>query len=460
MLVSLKRFVGAAAVASLFTGTLPAQDQTQGQAAGQAQGQPQQGQPAGQAQGQPQQGQAAGQAQGQPAGGAGAPAQKNWKDRAEYDLYEAIGKEATPAKRLELLNQWNEKYAASEFKLERTLLYLDTYQKLGQAPKMLETAKSVIAIDPANLTALYWIAYLTTSLNNTAPEALDAGEKAGQALLNPTKPATTSDADWAKAKTDMQALGYKTIGWVNMMRKDGTAAQQNFLKALELNPNAGEISYWLGQTIIAEKKPETYPNALYHLARAASYDGAGALPPEGRKQVDDYLTKAYTGFHGDTSGLAELRTQAKAKPIPPAEFKIASVREIAEKKLAEEEAAAKADPMLATWKNMKTGLLTDATYFDQMKGAKLPKLHGKVVKADPKRIVLALSDATTEEVTLEFEAPVRAEQGATLQFEGVAKAFTKEPFMLTLDAEKADVDGLSSAPAAKKPASRAKPRRR
>ena len=34
------------------------------------------------------------------------------------------------------------------------LLYLDTYQKLGQAPKILESAKNIIAIDPQNLTAL------------------------------------------------------------------------------------------------------------------------------------------------------------------------------------------------------------------------------------------------------------------------------------------------------------------
>lgn len=326
---------------------------------------------------------------------------------------------------------------------------------------MLETAKSVIAIEPTNLTALYWIAYLTTSLNNTAPAALDAGEKAGQALLNPTKPAATSDADWAKAKTDMQALGHKTIGWVNMMRKNGSAAQEHFTKALELNPTAGEVSYWLGQTIIAEKKPETYPNALYHLARAVAYDGQGALPAEGRKQVDDYLTKAYTGFHGDSSGLAELKAQAKAQPLPPGGFKIASVREIAEKKAAEEEAAAKADPQLAQWKNIKAGLLGDAAYFDQMKGAALPKLRGKVVSAEPKKIVLALSDATTPEVTLEFETPVKADEGATLQFVGVAKSFSKEPFMLTLDVlEKKDVEGLSAAPAAKKPAPAKSKRRR
>jgi hypothetical protein len=436
VLVSLKKFIGTAVIASLFTATLPAQD-AQGQAA-------------------------QGQAAAQPA--AGGAAQKNWKDRAEYDLYESITKEAAPAKRLELLNQWNEKYAASEFKLERQLLYLDTYQKLGQAPKMLESAKQVVAIDPQNVTALYWIAYLTTSLNNTAPDALDAGEKAAQALINAQKPATTSDADWGKAKQDLAALGHKTLGWVNMIRKNGPVAQQHFMESLKLNPNAGEISYWLGQTIVAEKKPETYSIALYHFARAAAFDGAGALPAEGRKQVDDYLTKAYTGFHGDTSGLAELKTTAKNQAVPNANFKVASVREIHEQKLKAEEEFNKNNPLLAQWNNLKAGLQGDAAFFDQMKDAELPfKLQGTVVSADPKRIVLAMSDKTTPEVALNFETPVKVEPGSTVTFQkAVAKSFSKEPFMLNLDIQdRKDVEGLSSAPAAKKPgAAKAKPRRR
>ena len=102
------------------------------------------------------------------------------------------------------------------------------------------------------------------------------------------------------------------------------------------------------------------PNALYHFARAASYDGPGALPAEGRKQVDDYLTKAYTGFHGDTSGLAELKAKAKGAAVPPADFKIKSVREISIEKAQAEEEFNKNNPMLALWKNMKTGLTTDA----------------------------------------------------------------------------------------------------
>jgi hypothetical protein len=449
VLVSLKKIVGATAVASVFTVSLQAQvPQAQGQAA----------------QGQAAQGQAA-QGQAQPA--AGAPAQKNWKDRAEYDLYESITKEATPAKRLELLNQWKEKYAATEFKLERELLYLDTYQKLGQAPKIMESAKNIIAIDPQNLTALYWMAYLTTSLNNTAPEALATGEQAGKALLGALdtafapakKPAGTADDQWAKARNDMEALGHKTLGWVAMIRKNGAEAQDHFLQSLQKNPSAGEISYWLGQTIVAEKKPETYPKALYHFARASAYDGAGALPAEGRKQVDDYLTKAYTGFHGDTSGLAELKTKAKTAPLPPADFAILSVRDIEMEKLKKEEEFNKSNPLVAKWKQYKQALQTDAATWEQMKGAKLDKLKGTVVSATPKEVVLAISDSTTPEVKLQFETPVKADVGSSLEFEAVAADFVKEPFMLTMTAEKADVQGLSAAPA-KKPAPAKSKRRR
>src|SRR5579872_6309061 len=41
--------------------------------------------------------------------------QKNWKDRAEYDLYDAITKDQNPQTRLEKLNQWKDKYPSTDF---------------------------------------------------------------------------------------------------------------------------------------------------------------------------------------------------------------------------------------------------------------------------------------------------------------------------------------------------------
>src|SRR4051794_3681325 len=59
-------------------------------------------------------------------------AQKNWKDRAEYDLYEAITKETAPSKRLELLNSWKEKYPLSDFADARQQLFMSTFSQVGR----------------------------------------------------------------------------------------------------------------------------------------------------------------------------------------------------------------------------------------------------------------------------------------------------------------------------------------
>src|SRR3954466_6446903 len=83
------------------------------------------GQPAaGQAAGQP----AAGQAAGQPAGQAGA---KNYKDRAEYDLYSKISQTTDPKAKLELLQTWQDKYPQSDFASDRNTLFMVTLSQLA-----------------------------------------------------------------------------------------------------------------------------------------------------------------------------------------------------------------------------------------------------------------------------------------------------------------------------------------
>jgi len=52
--------------------------------------------------------------------------QKNWKDRAEYDIYNAIVKEQD-ANKAELLNTWKEKIPGERLRSERLQVYLTTY---------------------------------------------------------------------------------------------------------------------------------------------------------------------------------------------------------------------------------------------------------------------------------------------------------------------------------------------
>src|SRR5580765_1004354 len=69
-----------------------------------------------------------------------APKEKKVKDQGEYDLFTQASPATTanPAKRLEALNAWKEKYPESDFKDDRLKIYLTTYQALGQPVKMWE----------------------------------------------------------------------------------------------------------------------------------------------------------------------------------------------------------------------------------------------------------------------------------------------------------------------------------
>jgi tetratricopeptide (TPR) repeat protein len=382
---------------------------------------------------------------------------KNYKDQQEYTLYDSATKETDANKKLALLNTWKDKYPESDFKLERLQLFLPTYQQLGQPAKMIDTAKEILAIAPKDITALYWITFLTPTLGSSSADTLDTAEKAANGLLVAEKPANVKDDDWTKAKSQTDAVAYTTLGWIAMQRKNNDVAEQNFKKSLTINPNAVQVSYWLGTVIIAQKKPEKQAEALYDFARAAAYDGEGALAPAGRKQIDDYLTKVYTTIHGDTTGLAELKTMAKASPTPPADFKIKTAAEIAGEK---EEELKKTNPELALWLNLKGQLLSPEgqTYFDSsMKGAQVPKLKGWLVSGKPgvksKELLVSMEGKDqAPNVTLKLvgsdgatAAPLAGKPvaGVEIEFEGVGDSFAKDPsFMVTFNVEKAKITGL------------------
>ena len=397
-----------------------------------------------------------------------------WKDgQVEYNLYDAANKATAPAAKLAALDAWKAKYPESDFKEARLVSYLATYRALGQAGKMVDTAKEILASNPKDVNALMWL----TALTETYPvppteDSLSTGEKAAQALPDAAIPQGVKEEDWAKVKTDLIAISHKTLGFIASQRKQYDAAEQEYGKALESIPNSpcpsqlpvcaypAPVSQLLGMTIIAEKKPERYPDALFYLARAVSFTGPGALPDQNRKAVDAFLVKAYNTYHGaDEAGLKELRTVAASQPKPPAGFTIRDKNQIA----AETQAKFAADnPQLALWKNIKDQLIAadgEQYFTEKLKGTAPPKLRGKLVSTKPairpKELVLDLEGGNTAEVTLKLETPLpgKAEPGTEIQFQGIPSAFTKDPFMLTFDVDSKDkIEGwpAQAAPPAKK----------
>ena len=82
-------------------------------------------------------------------------AQKHWKDRAEFDLYtEVVKLDATPAERLQILDEWKSGYPQSAFGDTRLKIYLITYQQLNNHRAAFDTAGEILKGQPDDLGSL------------------------------------------------------------------------------------------------------------------------------------------------------------------------------------------------------------------------------------------------------------------------------------------------------------------
>ena len=403
-----------------------------------------------------------------------------WKDRAEYDLYEAAGKDANATTRLATLDKWKSGYAASDYVSLRQDMYLITYQQLNQGRQAFDISQEILKTRPNDVRSLSAIVGYVQTFMPPQPADLDVAEKAAQHLLADldaiyapaNKLPNLDDAAWAKAKADMKPYAQRTLGWIQVVRKDNPKAEVELTKALQMDGTQAQVSYQLAGALLAQqqKDPTKQMLSLYHYARAAAYDGPNSLNAAGRGQILTFFNKAYATYHGSAEGADQLLAMAKANPMPPADFKIKSKNDLLEEQAKAEADAAAKDPQMALWRNIKKELSGDngQAYFEMgIKDAALPKFKGKIIsmkpETKPKEIVLGIEKADVAEVTLKFEMalPGKMDVGSELEFEGTGDSFTKDPFMLVVNMEKdkltgwtgKDVRGVAPArPAAPKPA--------
>lgn len=383
-----------------------------------------------------------------------AAATTGWTDRKEYDLVLKIRIESSPEKQLELLRQWEQQYPKSEMRQARRELFLAAYQAQGDTAHMFESAKEMFADRPDDLVGVYWCALLTPQIKDPKPEALSLGRMAANQLLSKldiyfapdSKPKDIPDADWQKRKDEAGLLANRAIGYVQWKTGDNRGAVKTLTAYLQKDPKSAEATAWLGLALAADFQPIP---AAWQLARAASIHEEGALPEVWRRQMDEMATRLYVSYHGvNDEGLEKLRQGAAADPFPPPDFKVES-KEVLEQRKADE-ALNRLDPMLAAWLRIQRRLVgpDGEKYFaEELKPNPLPKLRGTVIRCTPEKkpteVVLALSGGTAEEVTLKVSQPFEraAAAGTSIEFQGMADSFTKEPLQLTVVATPDQISG-------------------
>lgn len=408
--------------------------------------------------------------------------QKNYKDRGEYDLYAEVAKEFAAgnyAKALAGLDNWTQKYPQSEFQDNRRILYVHACYGSNQPAKALDIGAGLLQGDPERvfdstaerLKLLYTLSVAVQYIGEPNEAQTAAGSEAARQLTALDKgPAGMSAADWEKAQADLRktansALLYLALAPVvrKLKGQDCAAAETGARKAMDAFPDSAQAAWYLGSAAlcVAKKQPAHVSFALYEIARAAALDPSkGMVDPKWQQtNVIPYLDKVYAQYHGpDPQGLKELQAAAVAEPFPPDGFVVKSKVQLAQEKDAEFESR---NPEVALWMKLKAALLAangEEYFASGLKDSSMPKLTGVLVGAKPecRPVELTIAVRTPDnaelqkDVTLKFEKPLAGKPALNqeLRWEGVAKSFTKEPFLLTVEAEPGQLDGLKTSPCA------------
>jgi Tfp pilus assembly protein PilF len=399
----------------------------------------------------------------QPAAGqAGAP-QKNYKDRGEYDLYSKITQTQDPKARLDLLNQWQDKYPQSDYAPERTQLFVITLGALAQADPAsrqmaIDKCSQILKTDPKNFRAAYVVALWGPAVGGTSssPDLQTQVQTAAQAVIDNApgafdpskKPAQMSQADFDKVKNQTLAIAHNALAWVATNKKDTATAENEYKASLEANPDQGNIPALYGKLLVDDKK---VPEGLFEYAHAGEYTGPGALPEATRKQLLDYFNKAYKDFHGSMDGADQMLAQAKTAAVPPAGLTVTSQAAQAQAAADETNKRIASDPAFKMWyaiKQQLTGDQGDQFFNNSVKDTDVPggsqgvkTFNGTVISIDPPdrptKVVLGVEDPTKPDATLTFSKPLptgaldKIKVGQKIDFSGVADSYTKDPYMLT-----------------------------
>jgi hypothetical protein len=372
------------------------------------------------------------------------------KDQGEYDIAQAAGKEADPLKKLDLLHQWEQKYPDSDFKGTRSV-------QIAQAESQIAAKAQQPGATPADL---------------------DAAQKAAQDLVDnldkylapENKPAGATDAQWSQAKQQITLQAHSVLAAVAVAKKDDAKGEAEYKKLLALDPNSASTAYSLGTLIYRQKNLARIPEALFWIARSIEMTGAEALTAQGKAAADKFLSQAYAGYHGDASGLDDLKKVAMTATAMPPDLKIDSQLDIQKKQEGDAAAFAAAHPDIALWRTIRAALTADGgdAYFAQVKDSEIPPQDGafkmfpaKVVSLSGKDLIVSVDNAAGD-ATLRFENPLKGtvDPGTAFMFKGVVDSFTKEPYNLVLTVDKDDIDGLPATLFAAAPARKRAPKKK
>jgi len=243
---------------------------------------------------------------------------------AEAADYQAAQAATTAQTKASAYETFLTKYPQSTVKVYALQDLMIAYSQFDAA-KTLDAADRLLQVDPANIRALTYEAYLRKTLADpmTDPAAkqasLDAAAAAAQKGLVAPKPKEMSDADWKTLQGAAIPIFYGAIGASALNKKDMPTAIDAYKKELASVPTAqtqspqGQLpdTYSLGVAYFQSTPPDLL-NCAFYMSRFVDY-----APEPYKSQAAPAAKYCYSKFHGDNDGYDALAAVAKDNLNPP-----------------------------------------------------------------------------------------------------------------------------------------------
>lgn len=247
------------------------------------------------------------------------------KTKEEFDAYStadaAIKSGADPAKGEAAATDFAAKFPQSELISILDQELMAKFQRADNAPKALEWARKVLAVDPDSVYALVTVA--TTVAETTNETDLDFEQRYDEVLKDGNLAIQLIDSGAFKPAISpeqlkaVEAAAYAAIGSIEFTRAGDTrlpaseqarhdgAAEQALRKATELNTISPEPSIWLRYAVTLDHEKK-YDQALAAANRAAQLSA-------GNPQVAELAEQELTRL----KELAPPALQNSVRPNPP-----------------------------------------------------------------------------------------------------------------------------------------------
>jgi hypothetical protein len=256
------------------------------------------------------------------------------KDPAEYNAYQMFSTQTDPKAKAAAGESFLTQYPQSVVKTAVLDSLIDAYMGLQETDKTLSAATRLLQVDPNNLKALFWSAFIKKgqcAKTSDAQTCDDAAALAQKGLAAP-KPANVSEEDWNKQKAATYPVFHSAIALDDaLVKKDFKAAEEEYTSEIKLLSDEQAKTSGLNDTLLlaqAYSQPgpsQNLPAAIYLYARVWAF-----APPNYKAQIEPKLEYYYKKYHGNLDGLQDIKTQAQASALPPSTLKIDPAKSPAE----------------------------------------------------------------------------------------------------------------------------------